>query len=175
MIEKKVGNLVDAFKTGNGVEGDVALLVHGCNTLGMMGAGIALGIKTTFPEVYDAYKRMEKFGGGLNLGDVDFCWVSAAKPLERTSPPTQMRAVVNAMTQDKVGRTPGVVYCSYEAIRAAFACIRSQLEDSFFDGAVTVHFPLIGCGLAGGYWDVVSKIIDEELPDTLCRKILWTL
>lgn len=27
----------------------------------------------------------------------------------------------------------------------------------------SVHMPRIGCGLAGGKWEVVGKIIEEEL------------
>jgi hypothetical protein len=30
----------------------------------------------------------------------------------------------------------------------------------------SVHMPRIGCGLAGGDWEVVGKIVEEELANT---------
>ena len=50
-----------------GQEGKIDVLIHGCNCFHTMGAGIALGIKKTFPEAYEAdlrtpYRHASKLG-----------------------------------------------------------------------------------------------------------------
>jgi O-acetyl-ADP-ribose deacetylase (regulator of RNase III) len=47
----------------------------------------------------------------------------------------------------------------YDAIRSVFKKIKSN-----FSGK-RIGYPKIGAGLAGGDWDQISKIIDEELID----------
>jgi len=37
-----------------------------------------------------------------------------------------------------------------------------------------IHFPLIGCGLDGGNWNIVENIINEVLDDT-AKNNLWVL
>lgn len=55
----------------------------------------------------------------------------------------------------------GVPPIRYEAVRAG---LRRVAEFARAHGA-TIHMPRIGCGLAGGSWDEVASIIEEELID----------
>ena len=41
-------------------DNEIAVIPHCCNTLGVMGAGVALALRNKWPIVYDVYKRMEK-------------------------------------------------------------------------------------------------------------------
>lgn len=130
------------------------LIVHGCNTLGVMGAGIAKAIKAQYPSVYHEYRRVfEK--SGLHLGQtilVPVAWHEAVPS----------KIFVNAMTQDRLAQRPGEVVVSYAAISKAFQSVREEAQKR----NLAVHFPLIGCGLAGGDWSEVSTLIEEALgPD----------
>ncbi len=46
---------------------------------------------------------------------------------------------------------------NYEAIRSVFKKLKSNYSGK------RIGYPKIGAGLAGGDWEKISKIIDEEL------------
>ncbi len=128
-----------------GEQGKFDVIVHGCNCFCTMGAGIAKTIKQKFPEAYKEDLRTEK-GDKSKLGDIS--WVTVNKSgVELT--------IVNAYTQyDYRGKG---VKVDYEAIRSAFRKIRNN-----FSGQ-RIGYPAIGAGLARGDWQIISKIINEEL------------
>ncbi len=124
-----------------GREGTFDVIVHGCNCFCTMGAGIAKGIKSQFPEAYESDLKT-KSGDQNKLGTFSF-----AKIGELT--------VVNAYTQFHWrGKSRKA---DYDAIRQAFQAIKNK-----FSGK-RIGYPAIGAGLAGGDWEVISKIIEEEL------------
>jgi O-acetyl-ADP-ribose deacetylase (regulator of RNase III) len=134
------------------------ILVHGCNAKGAMGAGIALVIKQRFPAAFRVY-REEHERAGLRLGTITHAEVEPEL------------LIVNAVTQDD-WRRPGkdVVLADYDAIETAFGHVRSLA----LSRRLPVHFPLIGCGLAGGRWEEVAPRIERALgPDV--EKYLWLL
>lgn len=47
----------------------------------------------------------------------------------------------------------------YDAIRAGLAAVRVRALTE----RATVHMPRIGCGLAGGRWELIEPIINDEL------------
>ena len=53
-------------------------------------------------------------------------------------------------------------------LEAAFGRIRMLARDT----GLPVHFPLIGCGLAHGTWEEVSKRIELGLGPNI-EKVLW--
>jgi O-acetyl-ADP-ribose deacetylase (regulator of RNase III) len=134
------------------------ILVHGCNARGAMGAGIALAIKQRFPQAFrmyrDAYERT-----GLTLGTITSAEIAPDL------------IVVNAITQDDWRRPEdSVVLADYDAIENAFGHVRTLA----IERGLAVHFPLIGCGLAGGSWDEVAPRIERALGPGI-EKILWRL
>jgi O-acetyl-ADP-ribose deacetylase (regulator of RNase III) len=134
------------------------ILVHGCNARGAMGAGIAAAIKKRFPAAYKVY-RSEYERVGLTLGTITFAEVEPEL------------VIVNAVTQDDWRRPdPTTILADYDAIEAAFIQVRTLAEDR----RLSVHFPLIGCGLAGGKWEDVSPRIERALGDEI-EKFLWRL
>jgi O-acetyl-ADP-ribose deacetylase (regulator of RNase III) len=136
------------------------ILVHGCNAQGVMGSGVAAQVRSKCPEAYRVYR--EKFEkSGLKLGDVIFC---TADTFLDTGKPRLI--IANAVTQEFYGRQPGRVYVSYDAIKTCFERIREVA----LENGLSVHFPLIGCGLAGGDWNEVKPRIEAALkgvPATL--------
>ena len=125
--------------------GKFDVIVHGCNCQCAMGKGIALAIKQQFPEAYQADLQTSK-GDREKLGTISFA------KIER---PTAMFTVVNAYTQYH-WRGKGVL-AEYDAIRAAFRLVKQKFAGRRFG------YPKIGAGLAGGDWQVIAAIIDEEL------------
>ena len=133
----------DLIKLGK--EGYFDVIIHGCNCFCTMGAGIAKAIKAEFPGAYEADLRTEK-GSKEKLGSYSHATIQ----LENSQ-----LVVINAYTQFN-WRGKGTK-ADYDAIRAVFKAIKDN-----FTGK-KIGFPMIGAGLAGGDWRVISEIISQEL------------
>jgi len=128
------------------LKGEFDVIIHGCNCFNTMGAGIAKQIKSNFPEAYKADQETkkgdeEKLGqytaATINRGDIFF-------------------VVVNAYTQYYYGTGYDISYTSLINVMDKIAKDYNGLR---------IAYPKIGCGLAGGKWEMVSKIIDNALKD----------
>jgi O-acetyl-ADP-ribose deacetylase (regulator of RNase III) len=137
MIEYQTGDLLTA-SSGH--------IVHGCNARGVMGAGVALAIKNTWPEVYNDYRQRYQ-DTGLHLGQV--LPVAVGQDL----------MVWNAITQQNYGNSRRR-YVSYDAIAECFEKINDQIA-AMPSIQQLIPIPKIGAGLAGGDWAVIATIIDS--------------
>lgn len=159
MIEiKETKNMLDEISSG--------YIVHGCNCQGRMGSGIAVAIREKYPSAYTVYRSQYiNNGKKLQLGDI----------IE--VPQNDNLIIVNAMTQDvyKGHHTlPNAHrYVDYEAVATAFELLNLSITEKNYEVRPTVHFPLIGAGLAKGNWDIIAAIIDNTLTDA--DKMLWVL
>jgi len=70
--------------------------------------------------------------------------------------------VVNAYTQYNPGRN-----LSTAALEAALFKVNKKYK------GLRVGLPQIGCGIAGGDWDAVSRIIERILTDVDYTIVLW--
>lgn len=137
-MEKRVGNLLSEFEVG-----DLNVIIHGCNCMCNMGAGIAKDIAQRYPEAEKADKAT-RVGDTRKLGSF-------------TSVNVKFGMVVNAYTQyDYKGAG---MKCDYRAIRNVFAGLKRLLGGK----GLVFGVPAIGCGRAGGDWNKVSAIIEEEM------------
>lgn len=143
------GDLIKLAKRG-----DFDVIVHGCNCFCTMGAGIASQIRKEFPEAYEADCQTVS-------GDIDKLGTFSNALID---PSGIVRFfVVNAYTQYYPGAN-----ADYGAIRKVFRCIkRSQLS------TMRIGYPRIGAGIAGGDWENISKIIDEELEGCDHTLVEW--
>ena len=162
-MEKHQGNLLSVQR---------GIIVHGCNCHGVMGSGVAAAVRDTYPMAYIHYRQRYE-NAGLQLGDVIFVGNPANESASRhvrgaTSMPHEI-IVANALTQFDYGREPGRVYVDYDALEAAFWRIRAVAKMT----GLPVHFPLIGCGLAGGDWSRVEPIIEAALEGL--ESHLWVM
>lgn len=139
------------YKTGNIIDAEEPIIVHGCNAKGVMGSGVAKAIRDVYPKAYLDYKTWEK-DHGLKLGDA--IW----------SQQNEHRWVVNAITQMNYGRT-GEQFVSYSAIETAFKSILQSLSfyEKWNDCDKPIAIPRIGAGLGGGNWDIISEIIATSM------------
>lgn len=163
-------------KTGNLLE-ETGILVHGCNCQGVMGAGIADGIRKLWPDVYAAYVAQHR-KSGLALGtcvvvasthDRDEPWAAQLGDIAWTPQLPKGVVVVNAMTQEFFGRDPSKVYVDYPAVEACFKDTVRHLAEVT---GMPVSFPLLGCGLANGKWEEVSSRIEKALPTSVSKTLV---
>lgn len=173
IVKEVKGNLLDAKEH---------YIMHGVNCLGVMGAGVAKAIADKYPRVFSTYKQYvnehvktfdihfgENHGQTIRqnhaIGTNHFCWL-----FQSETPDGKPRFIVNAFTQDNVGTHERQV--DYSAVATCFARLNAEVKEvkqfigeENWDGLDTVAIPEIGCGLAGGEWDVVEAIINNNTPD----------
>jgi len=126
-------------------QGKFDLIIHGCNCQCQMGKGIALLIKQQFPEAYRADCATAK-GDAAKLGTISVAEVFRSD---------FKFIIVNGYTQLH-WRGAGVKV-DYDAIRGVMRMVKQRFAGT------RIGYPKIGAGLAGGDWQVISAIIDEEL------------
>ncbi len=132
------GNLITLAK-----EGKFDIIGHGCNCFHSFGAGIAKSIKQAFPESYLA-DQCSRYGDRSKMGKC-------------TKVDYGNLIVLNLYTQFKY--TSIEVDVDYPAVRDCMKLIKKRYSGK------RIGLPLIGAGLAGGDWSIISQIIEEELKD----------
>ena len=119
------------------------VIVHGCNCFSTMGAGVAKIIKENYPLAFQVDKN-SKLTPKDKLGKITHT-TGLTIPI-----------IINAYTQFQ---WKGKYNVDYEAIRSCMKLIKKQ-----FSGK-KIGMPKIGAGLAGGDWNIIKSIINEELVD----------
>ncbi len=127
---------------------------HGVNTVGVMGAGIAVEFKKRYPDMYKYYRsRCQK--GTLRGGEV-IPWKTYGK---------NPRYVFNMATQIKPGPN-----ASYDLVKVSFTHLNGFVEMirkmNPAEGFNTLAIPMIGCGIGGLKSDKVIEIIDQTVAES---------
>jgi len=142
------------------VEDGNRVILHVVNDAGKWGAGFSGAISRQWDEPEKHYRAKARFAKeSFNLGNVQWIFVD----LEL--------AIVNMIAQhgvsrDLINKRP-IRYDSLEICLEKSADGIRALSGGGpeKDRKVTVHMPRIGCGLAGGSWDVVGGLVEETLWD----------
>jgi O-acetyl-ADP-ribose deacetylase (regulator of RNase III) len=124
------------------------IICHICNDIGAWGAGFVLAISRRWSAPEEEYRKLKT----RHLGDVQIVHV------------TDDISVANMIAQRGIGDTrvtgildkdikPPIVY---GAVRIAL----NKVNDIAHYSNATLHMPRIGCGLAGGRWEEIEKIIN---------------
>ena len=127
--------------------GDLDVLVHGCNCFNTMGAGLAKSIKNKYPKAHAEDLTTIK-GDKNKLGN--YTAVIEQNKYHNTF------IIINGYTQYYYGNKFGTPV-NYNAISQLFKKIKINYP------GLRITYPKIGCGLAGGDWNIISDIIDTEL------------
>ena len=137
------------------------VICHQTNCMGAMGGGIARVIRDTYPEAYYALKQRFERGAAF-VGEVDFV------PTIRNG---FLRCIVNCYGE--YDYLPiGAVHTDYEALKVCFKKIKKEFSGRNY----TIGFPYkMGCGLAGGDWNIVYKLIEDAFAGDEWRVELWHL
>lgn len=120
------------YRTGDILTYEGKYIAQGVNTLGKMGAGLALQIRNTYPKVWEVYNKKS-----LSLGDA--FGVDCGK-----------HTILCIATQSRLGRVHKPF--NYTAFEVGLSKISSKISGP-------IAFPPIGCGLGGGDFRKVRDII----------------
>lgn len=150
MIEYRKGNLLDV-KHG--------IIVHGCNSKGVMGSGVALAVKEEYPNTFNKYQQACREVSMMESIVGIVVW---------TSELGGDLLIANAITQETFGRDTYTRYVSYDAIDTCFRHINHIATNR----DMKVHIPKIGAGLGNGNWEVIEAIINHRVKT---KVICWEL
>lgn len=141
------------YVKGDLLKSDCDIILHGCNCMHTMGAGIAKQIAEVYPEAYEADKTQSIRGDRNKLGD--FTLAKSVNPfIEKKNV-----VIVNCYTQYDYGRDRNKVYADYNAIKS----VMEKIKITFPFGKIGM--PKIGCNLANGDWNRVEHIINSIFRD----------
>lgn len=126
------------------------VIVHICNDIGGWGLGFVLALSKRWEAPELAYRQWFEAGGKkkyLPLGAVQLVQVE------------EEIWVANVIGQHKIEAEKGIAPIRYEALREGLR----RLARKAMVLRASVHMPRIGCGLAGGNWEKVGPIVEEQL------------
>ena len=135
------GDLITMFKNE-----ELDVIVHGANCHNVMGAGIARQISLEFPNILDVDKKYI-----IPVSDVRRLGNYSSLTVLRDKRPGW---IVNAYTQYNTGKN-----LDYNALELVLKKLNFAFRPE------RVGLPLIGCGIAGGNWSIVKKVIQRQLKD----------
>ncbi len=126
------------------------IIAHVCNDIGRWGKGFVLSLSQRWAAPENAFKTAFSNGRSLALGDVQF--IKVASDI----------TVANMVGQHKIatrltGNSPAPI--RYPAIEQCLTTLASYALDK----QASIHMPRIGCGLAGGKWEMIEPIIERRL------------
>ena len=149
MLTIKYGDVFKELK-----EGDV--FVHGVNSRGVMGSGVAKIVRDTWPKAYRIYKE-DVLLGKIKLGEWNAHFDSARNI-----------AIVNLITQEEFGRDKSKVYVDYAAVKEGMLDILGNITEV----CNRIVFPFIGGGLANGDRKILLDIFHEVFDNTEIEGVL---
>lgn len=118
------------------------IIVHQVNCRGVMGAGFARYVRKIYPNCYEQYRKM--------------CQNNSPQSLLGTFQEYngENDIIINLFSQDRYGRVG--VFTDYEAMERGLKDLRKKYPKE----SIIAPYK-IGCGLAGGDWEVVSEILKK--------------
>lgn len=130
-------------------------IVHGCNSVGVMGAGAANAIAARWPGAEKVYREHvgPLWKTGISTLGTFTSWTEVGEP-----------TIYNLVIQRGYGR--GSRFTNYAALASGLIDVAKdflELHPGFFAIATTK----IGCGLGGGDWGIVGPILEdiEQMTD----------
>jgi len=133
------------------------IIVHICNDIGGWGKGFVLAISSRWEGPEKQYREWFYRNNNFKLGEVG---------IVKVEPEIW---VANMIGQSGINRNNlGLPPIRYEAVESAL----EKVADFSIEMDASVHMPRIGCGLAGGKWELIEQIINKKLIE---RKISVTV
>ena len=135
------------YKRGNIIAEDTEAIVNAVNCVGIMGRGLALQFKKSFPENFKAYTtacdRKEVQLGRMFVSDT----LKTSRPYYIINFPTKQHWRHKSRIED---------------IDSGLKALVQEIKDR---GIRSIAIPAIGCGLGGLEWAHVQPLIVESLKD----------
>ena len=156
MIKSKKGDLIKALE-----DGEVQVAGHQTNALGIAGAGIALTIRRKYENWFKEY--------------YDFCEKFSKPPVGKLQivEVGKNKYIANLFGQEAPAEYRNQVATNYEALEKSMIELRKWAEDNKIEKIGMPTF--LGCGLAHGKWEIVSKIINDVFENSFINVTLYEL
>lgn len=141
----------------------ISVICHCCNTIGKWGKGFVVSLATHYPEAKKAYYQYLRCVGNEHaLGKC--CIASVGKNL----------MVANVFGQERIYPTSdGQIPLIYQALEDGLKTCKTIMQA--MNLPFTIHMPRIGCGLAGGKWDIVEDIINRVFSEADIQVYVYDL
>ena len=144
---------IKGYIKGSILDAPQKYIAHGVNCQNVMGSGVAKALFDKYPKVKEDYHYYHS----EMLEDVcDNIYLLGSYSV---SDQLDGKHVLNCYTQEFYGRNKKK-FVSYDAIFNVFKHMSKM-------GVKEVAIPKIGCGLAGGNWEIVKLIIDDATGNDL--------
>jgi len=134
------------YVTGNILDSNAPVLVNTVNTMGVMGKGIALQFKKTFPDNFRAYSKACK------NGDIAIGKLFLSKDNNIT---TGEKIIINFPTKTNWQKSS-----EYSYIEAGLNDLKKVIHENNFK---MIAMPPLGAGNGGLEWERVKEIIEKIL------------
>lgn len=134
------------YTKGDILKANVEALVNTVNIVGVMGKGIALAFKKTFPENFEAYHKAYQ-EGKLEIGKM------LVFPTQQMFP----KYIINFPTK-KHWRHPS----KYEYVSKGLIDLAEVIKEYNIQ---SIAIPPLGCGNGKLDWDIVRSMIEESLSE----------
>lgn len=131
----------------NLINSNCSVIAHQTNCLGIMGSGVAVAIKNTYPEVFTLYHDLCKQTNPLGTTQLVEVGPEGGK----------QRFIANVFGQYSIGREKQQT--DYDALKRALTDLRTQMEEKNLN---SVAFPVyMGAARGGGNWAFILAMIME--------------
>ncbi len=125
---------------------ELRVIIHICDNINKWGKGFVLALSKKWTEPKDVYQKMNQ-----ELGTISFCIVE------------ENICIINMIAQKGIYKQNGIPPIRYDALKACLQSVSNMLHN--YIAKTSIHMPRIGCGLAGGKWDIVENLIMECLVE----------
>lgn len=145
------------YTCGNVLDTPFQFIAHQCNAKGVMGGGLALQIRNKYPKVYNEYRKWIEDNSFFTREE----WLGNYLSV-RTN---DGHVILNLIGQYDYGRDKR--YTDYDALEKAFITAINDIRHDYGGEdtdllQIVIAIPYgIGCGLAGGDWNVVREILEN--------------
>lgn len=125
------------------------IIAHICNDLGGWGKGFVVAVSRRWPEPEREYRAWHRGRAGNTFG-------LGAVQLVQVQPDIWVANMVGQHGMKRGSNGPPI---RYDAVQR---CLDTLARHAIEIGA-SVHMPRIGCGLAGGRWELIEPLIARTL------------
>lgn len=125
------------------------VIAHICNDIGAWGKGFVLALSKRWQQPEKEYRNWFSEGKNFGLGEVQFVGVE------------EDILIANMVGQRDIKRGVNGSPIRYDAVNI---CLK-KVGDKALEINASVHMPRIGCGLAGGKWEMIEPLIISNLTE----------
>lgn len=134
------------------------IIVHVCNDIGGWGKGFVMAISKRWKKPETQYREWFKSKKEFELGKVQLVQVE------------EDLWVANLIGQHKINKDEnGEAPIRYNAIEEGLKTVSEFAKTN----NASVHMPRIGCGLAGGKWEMIEPIILKTLSNKNVEVVVY--